>query len=284
MTAPLRVLFAALPCAAALACAKSSPPAATPAPRTTAAAPSRATPVALRNDWRATVFMQRLDSLVFTLPNGAKQVQRVVRTARFSLAISGGNAFSVTLDSMTLQPPAPQAVQEALGTTWSGRVLGNGRLDAVRPNRTTAIGEDVGATVQALLPPIPFAGAVVGQSWRDSVRGSTQVEVFRVNESRTRAWSIGDRAERSGLPVYPIRVREEFEQVGRGAQAGREMTMTAQGKRSGTYYLTLDGRVDGAAFDDSVARLITIPATRQTIPTMQYSRTTLRFVPRADRP
>lgn len=284
MTAPLRVLPFVLPCAVLLACSKSAPPAATPAPRTTAAAPSRATPVALRNDWRATVFLQRLDSLVFTLPNGAKQVQRVLRTARFSLAISGGNAFSVTLDSMTLQPPAPQAVQEALGTTWSGRVLGSGRLDGVKPNRNSPIGEDIGATVLTMLPPVPFAGAAVGQSWRDSIRGSSQVEVFRVNEQRTRTWTIGDRADRSGLPVYPVRVREEFEQLGSGTQAGREMTMTAQGKRSGTYYLTLDGRVDGATFEDSVARLITIPSSKQTIPTMQYSRTTLRFVSRADRP
>ena len=284
MTAPLRVLLLALPCAAGLACSGSPPATTTPQPRAAPAAPSRATPVALRNDWRATVFLQRIDSLVFTLPNGAKQVQRVTRAARFSLAVSAGNGYSVTLDSMTLIPAAPQAVAAAIGTTWSGRILGNGRLDGVKASRTTAIGEDLAPTVLTFLPPVPFAGAAVGATWRDSVRGSSQVEVFRVNEQRTRTWTVGERADRSGLPVHPVRVREEFEQVGRGSQAGREMTMTAQGKRSGTYYLTLDGRIDGATFDDSVARLITIPASKQTIPTMQYSRTTLRFVSRADRP
>jgi hypothetical protein len=55
--------------------------------------------------------------------------------------------------------------------------------------------------------------------------------------------------------------------------------MTAQGRRSGTYYLTLDGRIDAATVDDSVAKLIAIPALRQTIPTMQFTRYSIRAIP-----
>jgi hypothetical protein len=73
-----------------------------------------------------------------------------------------------------------------------------------------------------------------------------QVDVFRATETRTRSWTAEETIDLNGVQVHPIRVREEFEQLGRGSQAGREMTMTAQGSRSGNYYVTLDGRVDGA--------------------------------------
>jgi hypothetical protein len=74
-------------------------------------------------------------------------------------------------------------------------------------------------------------------------------------------------------------LREEFEQIGRGTSSGREMTMTAQGSRTGAYFLTPDGRVERAAMVDSIAKLITIPSTKQSIPTMQYTRTQISYTP-----
>ncbi|MBK7594997.1 MAG: hypothetical protein IPJ11_07060 [Gemmatimonadetes bacterium] len=87
--------------------------------------------------------------------------------------------------------------------------------------------------------------------------------------------------DREGIRVIPVQVREAFEQIGRGSSAGRNMTMTAQGVRSAQYYMTLDGRVEVATVVDSAAKLITIPGSQQSIPTMQYSRTLIRFRPLA---
>ena len=240
----------------------------------------------LRNDWRATATMQRLDSLVLTLPDGSQQIQRAGRLARFTIEVGANNAFTATLDTVALQPPADAAVAEAVGIRWTGKLTGAGQLEGLRISRSSGLGDDLTSMVRSLIPPVPFGGVPVGQSWKDTSSGAVKVGVFQVNERRVRSWAAGERTERNGLGVYPVRVREEFEQLGRGTQAGREMTLTAQGSRTGNYYVTIDGRVDGAALLDSVAQFITIPATRQTIPTMRYSRTTLRFStsPRGGRP
>ncbi len=230
--------------------------------------------------------MQRADSLILTLPDGSRQLQRISRAARISFEIAANNSFTATLDSMSVSPAAESAVAAAIGTRWTGKVNGAGRIEGVQISRSSALGDDLTRTIRSLIPLVPFDGRRVGSSWADTTSGTVQVEVFRTNERRTRKWTAGERTERGGVAVYPVRVREEFEQVGKGSQAGREMTMTAQGSRTGYYYMTVDGRVEGAVLQDSTAQFITIPAAHQTVPTMRYSRTTLRFAssPRDERP
>lgn len=260
-----------------VACGKSTDRVgAPPAPRAAPAGSARA-PVLLRNDWRASVMMQRADSLILTLPNGSQQLQRISRSARLTVEISANNSFTATLDSISVSPASDGAVAAAVGTRWTGKVSGAGRIEGVQISRSSSLGDDLTRTVKSLIPMVPFEGRRVGSRWADTTAGTVQVEVFRTNERRTRKWTAGQRTERGGVAVYPVRVREEFEQAGKGFQAGREMTMTAQGSRTGYYYMTVDGRVDGAVLHDSVSQFITIPAARQTVPTMRYSRTTLRF-------
>ncbi|MEO5798839.1 MAG: hypothetical protein ABIZ70_09975 [Gemmatimonadales bacterium] len=282
----LRLLALALSLVTVAGCGHDPEPVTRPTPRTTESTGGGRATVALRSGWGATVVMQRQDSLVLTLPNGARQVQHVGRMARFTMEIGANNTFTAVLDSLGLQPPSNEAAAEARGTRWSGRITGAGRIEGLRISRASPLGDDLTAAVRSLVPMVPFAGTAIGRSWKDTVSGSVQVEVFRAQEQRVRSWSAGERTDRGGMSVYPIRVREEFEQLGRGSQSGREMTMTAQGSRVGYYYITADGRVDGAVLQDSVAQFITIPSAKQTIPTMRYSRTTLRYSTsaRAERP
>ena len=280
----LRIATTLIPLVGVVACGGSPAPTPAPTPQSTPASSSSL--VLLRNDWRAAVTMQRVDSLVLTLPDGTRQVQRLERLALFTVEISSNNAFSATLDSLAMRPAANQAIAAAIGTRWTGRLSGGGHIEGLRISRSTPLAEDLTTVVRSLIPPVSFSGVAVGRSWKDTTSGTVQVEVFQATERRVRSWTAGERLTLNGVLVYPIRVREEFEQLGRGAQAGREMTMTAQGSRSGNYYVTLDGRVDGAALRDSVAQFITIPATKVTVPTMRYSRLTLRFAtsPRGNRP
>ncbi|MES2305066.1 MAG: hypothetical protein V4558_06145 [Gemmatimonadota bacterium] len=281
----LRFLALALSLATLAGCGHDPEPVTRPAPRAAETSGARAL-VSLRSGWGATVTMQRQDSLVLTLPNGARQVQHVGRMARFTMEIGSNNSFTAVLDSLSLQPPSVEAAADARGTRWSGRITGAGRIEGLRISRATPLGDDLTSAVRALVPMVPLGGAPVGTRWKDTLSGSVQVEVFRAQEERVRSWSAGERTDRGGMSVYPVRVREEFEQLGKGSQAGREMTMTAQGSRVGYYYLTADGRVDGAVLQDSVAQFITIPSVKQTIPTMRYSRTTFRYSTsaRAERP
>jgi hypothetical protein len=280
----LRIATTLISLVGVVACGGSPAPTPTPTPQGIPSPSSSL--VLLRNDWRAAVTMQRVDSLVLTLPDGTRQTQRLERLALFTVEIGSNNAFAVTLDSLAMRPAANQAIAAAIGTRWTGRLSGAGHVEGLRISRSTPLAEDLTTVVRSLIPPVSFSGVAVGRSWKDTTSGTVQVEVFQATERRIRSWTAGEESALNGVLVHPIRVREEFEQLGRGAQAGREMTMTAQGVRSGNYYVTLDGRVEGAVLRDSVAQFITIPATKVTVPTMRYSRLTLRFAtsPSGNRP
>src|ERR1043165_795625 len=95
----LRLLVLALPLVTLAACGHDPEPVTRPAPRTTEATSARSV-VALRGGWGATVLLQRADSLVLTLPDGSSQLQRVGRTARFTVDVGSNNTFSATLDAI----------------------------------------------------------------------------------------------------------------------------------------------------------------------------------------
>jgi hypothetical protein len=234
--------------------------------------------IRFQDGWHATVLVQRDDSIILTLPSGDKQLQRFDRRAGFTLAMDGDGSVSLRLDSLTLRPRTGTAPAVPMGVTWTGRAS-DAHVDALRVSGGGDPAAELTAVVRSLLPRLPAGGVHARMRWADSSTGNVRVDIFKASEHRTAAWSSGAISDRPGGRVLPVLVREDFEQLGDGQQDGRRLTMTSQGRRSGTYYLTSDGRVSGAQLDDSVAMLISIPATKQVVPTMRYGRTTVRFIP-----
>lgn len=261
----------------AAACSSGAPPESAPAPSrevpTGEAAPAR---VALALGYTATALLDRNDSIVLTLPDGSRQVQRMGRHARFRIEVSRNGDVRIRLDSLALRPAAGGPAREATGTEWRGRLSPAG-IENLRPNRTSGLIADIGSAVHELFPELPSGGVAPGQRWADTTEGTRQVEIFEAQERRTSTWVAGQRSPRQGVTVQPLRVTERYEQLGDGEQAGREMRMSAQGSRSATYYLTMTGLVDALVESDSASRLITIPSTRQAVPTTQVTRTTVMF-------
>lgn len=258
-----------------LAACSHQPPANEPAP----VAGPRPNGISLRDGWRATVLVQRNDSIILTLPSGDRQLQRFERSAGFTLTMDGHGQVSLRLDSMTLRPRTGNGLGVTpVGATWSGRA-GDARVNAMHVTGGGDPAAELTAVVRNLLPRLPAGGVHARMVWADSSTGDVRVDVFKASEHRTALWSSGVLSQRAGSGVLPVLVREDFEQLGDGQQGGRKITMTSQGRRSGTYYLTTDGRVSGAQLEDSVAMLISIPDTRQVVPTMQYARTIVRFIP-----
>lgn len=269
----------ALPLAALLgaaACSSSPPPVTRPSVSTTT--PMRAGVTRLTTQWQSRVLLEQRDSLVLTLPNGTRQVQRLGRLARFTLTVANGN-FTVRLDSLQFAPTAEEVTREAVGTTWTGRLGAFGRLETLTPSKEGILVEELTTVVAALLPTLPRGGAMTGEVWADTTKRTSRVEIFRAEDRRIARWRANPATEIQGLRLVPIQLREEFEQIGRGVSSGREMNMTAQGSRTGAYFMTLDGRVERVTLVDSITKLITIPSTRQSIPTMQYSRTQISYFP-----
>jgi hypothetical protein len=249
-----------------------SAPPAPPRPETApGAAPARGPErVALRGGWNATLRYRRQDSIILALPSGDRQVQQLGSTARFTLNLGAGSTVSVRLDSLGFTPPVTGTAAVA-GVIWSGRLTGS-RVGDLTTSRTGPLIADLGPAVEGLFPRLPVGGVEAGMRWTDSATVSRQVDIFSTIEDRHAQWAAGQPVMRDGLRVLPLTVREVVEQRGEGTQGGRTMRMTAQGIRSSTYYLTMDGRLDGLVQRDSIAMLISIPSARQVVPTVRIGR------------
>lgn len=232
--------------------------------------------IRLADGWQATVLVQRDDSIILTLPSGDQQLQRFDRQAGLTLIVDASGRMSLRLDSMTLRPSRGNA-PIPLGATWSSRA-GDAGISAMRVTGGGDPAAELTAVVRNLLPRLPPEGVHARMAWTDSSTGEVRVDIFRASEHRTAKWSTGTLSDRSGTSILPVLVREDFEQLGDGMQGGRKLTMTSQGRRTGTYYVRSDGRMSAAELTDSVAMMISVPDLRQVVPTIRYARTSVRFL------
>lgn len=266
------------------ACAGSTPPpmigGATPTRRASADDPTSPDATARRIapavGYRAVARLERRDSIVLTLPNGQKQVQRTSRAALFSIAVSPSGELEIRLDSLHFTPQMGTAAQEAVGARWRGRLEGHGAT-TLSADRDNGVIKDLTTTVAELFPHLPRSGVALGADWSDTSHTTRRVEIFDADDRRQGQWRVATARSLDGLMVYPVIGVERYEQLGEGEQAGRTMRMSAQGSRTVTYYVTRAGRTDQMTQVDSANRLITIPETRQAIPTMQVVRTRVEF-------
>lgn len=257
------------------ACAGRSEPAPLPRPSGDARPSEGDARVSLGFGYEGSASVERRDSILMALPSGGRQLQQLSRSARFSFSIDRRGAIRVRLDSLRLRPAGGRE-GELIGTTWTGRLGPEGVRD-LRANRRGALVGELTAEVAGLFPAIPRSGVVSGDSWADTTKGKRQVEIFEASDERVSDWSVGRRMNRDGVLVLPVTARETYQQLGEGEQAGRAMRMSAEGRRSTTYYLTVTGRIDAIVATDTASRLITIPSTRQAVPTTQIVRTRVQF-------
>jgi hypothetical protein len=260
-----------------VACSSNPPPSRGPAPdpveRPADEGPAR---IALATGFTGSATLERRDSIILALPNGGRQVQRLSRRARFTVSVTDRGEVRVRLDSLAFRPSAVGSEREAVGTSWNGRLTAEG-LTSLRSDRRGNVVAELTQAVHDLFPAIPRSGVSTGDRWTDTTKGRRQVEIFEASDERIAAWSVGRRSTRNGILVLPVAANESYVQLGRGEQAGREMRMSSEGRRTSTYYLSMSGRPDALIQVDSASRLITIPSTRQAVPTTQVVRTTVSW-------
>ncbi|HET9133657.1 MAG TPA: hypothetical protein VFN90_05105 [Gemmatimonadales bacterium] len=231
--------------------------------------------IGLATGWTGSYTLRRTDSIAITLPTGAVQRQVLGQAARFTIWVGQDAKVTIRLDSLRVTPVSATGMQDLVGATWTGTLSRQG-LGPLRASRSDAFLGTLGEAVRSLFPSTPRGGILPEARWADTTETTRPVEAFTATDRRTSRWTAGTRTTRDGLTILPITLRAQFEQVGKGSQGGREMTMTAQGVRSSSYYVTMLGRVDQVVHRDSIAKFITIPAGRQTIPTTQIVRVELR--------
>jgi hypothetical protein len=231
--------------------------------------------IAVRENWRSSVVVDRVDSILLTMPSGDHQLQRYRRVAAFTLTVDPGGDVTIRLDSLRTVPAA--AIDSDLGgATWTGR-LGDFSVSALHLSGKSGANA-LTPLVKSLLPRLPSGGARPRSGWSDSATGRSWTDIFSVSERRTAHWSAGSLSRGDSDRFLPVKLAEEFEQIGEGSQDGQKVTMTAQGRRSGIYYVSTDGEVRSAELTDSAAVSIGVPATRQVMSGLRFTRTDIRFI------
>ena len=271
VSAAQRALVRLAPTAMLAACAGGPP--ATP----TARSPGD-TMLALAENWHAKVLVERDDSIVLTLPSGYRQLQEIHRRAGLTLGIAGDGTASLRLDSLAVSPLDRERPAAPSLVSWTGRA-DDQRINAYRVSAGGEFAAELTSFVGNLLPRIPIGGVRPQMTWTDSAAGTVRVDIFSANERRSARWTAGALHGDGTGASRSVQVEESYEQVGSGSQNGHRITMTSQGSRSGIYYFTRNGRLTGAQLADSATMLISLPDTRQMVPTIRYGRTSVQFIP-----
>lgn len=218
----------------------------------------------------ATFAFQRRDSLTLQLPGGASQVQEFSRTAYLGMAVRGATPpyeVAIQLDSLRQQGGSvpPDSLFRAEGTRWTGSLGSDGELTDLRPDRTSTIGDQIGATLPVLFPALPLGGLEPGSTWTDTTRRALKADAFDATETAVTSYRATDADGRA----ITIESSTTFERTGKGGQAAQPMEMTAGGARRGVYRFGRSGGVLGAEGADSAEIVISVPAVGQTVPVSQ---------------
>jgi hypothetical protein len=217
-----------------------------------------------------TYALQRRDSLTLQLPGGATQVQEFRRTAYLGITVRGSAApyeVAIQLDSLRQQGGSvpPDSLYRAEGTHWTAALSPNGALTDLQADRSSTIGDQVGATLHVLFPALPLAGLEQGSAWTDTTERSLKADAFDAIERAVTSY----RATAADGRAITIESSTTFERTGKGGQAAQPMEMTAGGARRGVYRFGRGGGVLTAQGADSAEITISVPAVGQTVPVSQ---------------
>jgi hypothetical protein len=228
----------------------------------------------------------RHDSISMQLPGGANQVQLIDRTAYVHLSLTRDtNSYlaTIVLDSLQASvggvPAVPDSVIPARGTRWTANLTPDGKLSALRADRSTTVGDQIGSHLRALFPPLPPGGARAGMEWTDTTEVPIRAEAFDATERSLASFHSTESDDPHAKKALKLEGRATFQRTGKGTQYDQQMEMTASGNRTAVYYLNPDGTLASAHGSDSGDMTITVPAVGQTVPVKQtgtYTITTTR--------
>jgi hypothetical protein len=220
--------------------------------------------------------LTRHDSLTLQLPGGANQLQLIDRTAYLRLTIApdtGGYRATIVLDSLQAAvggvPAVLDSIIPAQGTRWTARLTPAGELGALKADRTSTLGDQIGSNLRSLFPTLPPSGARADTAWTDTTEVPIRADAFdAVERSLTRYQAESSDDSQVGRALK-LESQGTYRRTGQGTQYDQKLEMTASGTRSAVHYLSLDGTLLSASGSDSGDMTITVPAVGQTVPVKQ---------------
>lgn len=220
--------------------------------------------------------LQRYDSLSLQLPGGASQQQLIDRTAYLSLTLlpdTTGYQVTLVLDSLQASaggvPAALDSLVPAWGTRWTGRLTPEGKLSALTADRSTTLGDQVGATLRSLFPSLPAGGVRAGMEWTDTTDVPIRADAFDATERAVTSYRAVDNDEPRVKKAIKLESNGSFQRTGKGVQFEQQLEMSGTGTRTAAHYLGQDGFLLSARGSDAGDMTISIPAVGQTVPVKQ---------------
>jgi hypothetical protein len=234
--------------------------------------------------------LQRHDSLTLQLPGGASQLQLIDRTAYLQVSLArdtAGYQATIVLDSLLSSvggvPAVPDSILPARGTRWMATLTPEGKLSALKADRSSTLGDQVGSNIRALFPALPAGGVRPGMEWTDSTNVPIRADAFDAFERAVTSYRATDSDDPKARKAIKLESTGSYQRTGKGTQYDQQLEMTASGSRTAVYYLNPDGTLASAHGSDAGDMTITVPAVGQTVPVKQagsYSITALRQVKR----
>jgi hypothetical protein len=228
----------------------------------------------------------RHDSLTLQLPGGASQLQLIDRTAYLRLTLARDTSSylaTIVLDSLQATvggvPAVPDSIIPARGTRWTATLTPDGKLSALKADRSSTLGDQIGSNLRSLFPSLPPGGARSGMEWTDTTEVPIRADAFNALERSLTSYRAADSDDATAKKALKLESSGTYQRSGKGTQYDQQLEMTASGTRSAVHYLNPDGTLASARGSDSGDMTITIPAVGQTVPVKQagtYSITALR--------
>jgi hypothetical protein len=238
----------------------------------------------------ASYAMERHDSLTIQLPGGANQQQLIDRTAFLRVAVApdtGGYLATIVLDSIQASvggvPAVPDSVLPARGTRWTASLTKEGRLSALKADRSTTVGDQLGSNLRVLFPALPTGGVKSGMEWTDTSDVPLRADAFDATEHSLTTYRAADSDDPQAKKAIKLESNGSYQRKGKGTQYNQQMEMSSTGTRSSVYYLNPDGSLAAAHGSDAGDLTITIPAVGQTVPVKQTGTFSVRLLRPAKR-
>jgi hypothetical protein len=230
--------------------------------------------------------LERHDSLTIQLPGGASQQQLIDRTAYLRVAIApdtAGYVATIVLDSIQATvggvPAVPDSVIPARGTRWTASLTPEGRLSALKADRSTTLGDQLGSNLRSLFPSLPAGGVKAGMEWTDTTEVPIRADAFDATERSLTIYRATESDDPRAKKAIKLESTGSYQRRGKGTQYDQQLEMSASGTRTAVHYMNPDGTLASARGSDAGDLTITIPAVGQTVPVKQagtFSITLLR--------
>jgi hypothetical protein len=218
----------------------------------------------------------RHDSITLQLPGGANQVQLLDRTAYIHLTLArdtNNYLATIVLDSLQAAvggvPAVPDSIIPARGTRWTANLTPDGDLSALRADRSTTAGDQLGSSLRALFPALPSGGVRSGMEWTDTTEVPIRADAFDAVERSLTTFRASDSDDPKAKKALKLESNGTYQRKGKGTQYDQQLEMTASGSRTAVYYVNPDGSIAAARGSDSGDMTITVPAVGQTVPVKQ---------------